>query len=337
MRRQSLGRGVLVTLGLFSLALPARLEAQAADDQRFAKRRLFESAGAGLQAVRRDAAGHYYVLTAPGSSVLVFNASGQLLKKVPPDPAGKASAPARTATIVFGEDMDVDGEGRIFVADRGANAVRIYSPDGGAQTFAVAAPTSVAWLGEGEIAVATARSARLVTVFDQRGKVLRQFGDPMDIAGRAELNRFLNIGRLIATPRGELYYAFNYLPEPTVRKYDRYGYAAMEMELTALEFQPTAQAVRREIGRQEEKGSAPTFKAVVTAMGVDPETDDLWLATEGLLVRFDREGNRRATYRIYTAGGAKLEATTILVERERLLIGADPLGVYEFARPETSR
>jgi hypothetical protein len=122
-----------------------------------------------------------------------------------------------------------------------------------------------------------------------------------------------------------------------VRKYDRYGYAAMEMELTALEFQPTAQAVRREIGRQEEKGSAPTFKAVVTAMGVDPETDDLWLATEGLLVRFDREGNRRATYRIYTAGGAKLEATTILVERERLLIGADPLGVYEFARPETSR
>jgi hypothetical protein len=28
---------------------------------------------------------------------------------------------------------------------------------------------------------------------------------------------------------------------------------------------------------------------------------------------------------------------TILVERERLLIGADPLGVYEFARPETSR
>jgi hypothetical protein len=336
MRRRFVGLCVPLALGLFPLALPAPVRAQA-DDQRFAKRRLFEAAGPGLRAVRRDAAGHYYVLTAPGPSVLVFDASGQLLKKVPPDPAEKGSAPAQAATIVFGEDMDMDGEGRIYVADRGANAVRIYSPDGGAQTFAVSAPTSVAWLGEGEIAVATARSARLVTVFDQRGKVLREFGDPTDIAERAELNRFLNIGRLVATPRGELYYAFDYLPEPTVRKYDRYGYAAMEMELTALEFQPAAQAVRREIVRQEGKESAPAFKPVVTAMGVDPETDDVWLATEGLLVRFDREGNRRATYRIYTTDGAKLEATTILVERERLLIGADPLGVYEFARPETSR
>jgi hypothetical protein len=54
-------------------------------------------------------------------------------------------------------------------------------------------------------------------------------------------------------------------------------------------------------------------------------------------VRFDREGNRRATYRIYTPQGAKLEATTILVERDRLLIGADPLGIYEFERPEKNR
>ncbi len=336
MHGRSSGWRVLLALGLFPLVLPAPVRAQA-DDQRFAKRRLFETAGPGLRAIRRDTAGHYYVLTAPGQSVLVFDATGQLLKKVPSYPAERMPAAAQSATIVFGEDMDVDADGRIYVADRGANAVKTYAPDGGAQMFPVNAPTSVASLGEGEIAVATAMSPRLVTVFDQRGKVLREFGDPTDIAERTELNRFLNVGRLIATPRGGLYYAFDYLPEPTVRKYDHYGYAALEIELTALEFQPAAQAVRREIVRQEKKGGAPAFKPIVTAMGVDPETEEVWLAAEGLLVRFDREGNRRATYRIYTPDGAKLEATTILIERDRLLIGADPLGIYEFERPERNR
>lgn len=335
MRRWSWDWGVFLALCLFLLGLPWPVRAQA-DDQRFAKRRMFETAGPGLRAIRRDAAGHYYVLTAPGQGVLVFDAAGKLLKRVPSYAADKGPASAQLAAIVYGEDMDVDAEGRIYVADRGANAVKIYTPDGGAQMFPVNAPTSVAFLGDGEIAVATAMSPRLVTVFDQRGKVVREFGDPTDVAERAELNRFLNVGRLATSPRGGLYYAFAYLPEPTVRKYDRYGYAALEIELAALEFQPVAQAVRREILRQEKSG-ALSFKPVVTAMGVDPETEDVWLAAEGLLVRFDREGNRRATYRIYTPAGVKLEATTILVERDRLLIGADPLGIYEFEWPEKNR
>ena len=31
---------------------------------------------------------------------------------------------------------------------------------------------------------------------------------------------------------------------------------------------------------------------------------------------------------------ARIEASVLLVEEDRLLIGADPLGVYEFARPD---
>jgi hypothetical protein len=33
-------------------------------------------------------------------------------------------------------------------------------------------------------------------------------------------------------------------------------------------------------------------------------------------------------------GGARMEASAILVERDRLLIGADPKGIYEFPRPD---
>jgi hypothetical protein len=52
------------------------------------------------------------------------------------------------------------------------------------------------------------------------------------------------------------------------------------------------------------------------------------------LLHFDKEGNRRATYLIYTPEGARLEANTILVEQDRLIIGSDPLGIYEFERPD---
>jgi len=60
----------------------------------------------------------------------------------------------------------------------------------------------------------------------------------------------------------------------------------------------------------------------------------VWIALHNTLLHFDQEGNRRASYKIYTPEGARLEATTILVEADRLLIGEDPLGIYEFSRPD---
>ena len=50
---------------------------------------------------------------------------------------------------------------------------------------------------------------------------------------------------------GNTYFAFDYLPEPTVRKFDHAGYLAMEISLTTLEFQPAAQAARKAIARSE--------------------------------------------------------------------------------------
>jgi hypothetical protein len=52
------------------------------------------------------------------------------------------------------------------------------------------------------------------------------------------------------------------------------------------------------------------------------------------LLHFDKEGNRQSEYQIYIPSGARLEATSILVEPDRLLIGSDPLGVYDFERPD---
>jgi hypothetical protein len=118
-----------------------------------------------------------------------------------------------------------------------------------------------------------------------------------------------------------------------VRQYDRFGYSQLEIRYTAIEALTTSRAVRREIDRQERRGDAPTFKRVLTAVGVDRASGEVWIALQNTLLHFDKDGNRRANYQLYTPQGARLEADTIVVEKERLIIGSDPLGVYEFERP----
>jgi hypothetical protein len=299
-----------------------------------AKQRLFHGVGPGLRTIKRGADGSYYILSAPGPAVEVFNAAGEELKKVP-DYAGKAGPQAaELSAIRFGEDMDVDAAGTIYVADPGANAIKVWETNGNARLISVNSPVSVATMPEGEVAVATLHEPHLVIVFDKNGRDVREFGDPEPIAQRMELNRFLNIGRLMSDEQGHLYYAFDYFPEPTVRQYDRNGYAGQDIQYTAIEALTTARAVRREIDRQESRGDIPTFKRVLTAVGVERTTGEVWIALHNTLLHFDKDGNRRASYQLYTAEGARLDASTILVEKERLLIGSDPLGVYEFKRPD---
>jgi hypothetical protein len=111
------------------------------------------------------------------------------------------------------------------------------------------------------------------------------------------------------------------------------GYLTMELSLQTLEFQPAAQAARRAIARSA-PGALPPLHRIITAIGVDPQTQDAWLALGTLLLHFDKDGQRLATFRIYTPAGGRIEASTILVESDRLLIGADPRGIYEFPRPD---
>jgi hypothetical protein len=301
-----------------------------------AKKRLLPGVGPGLRAVKRGADGNYYVLSAPGSSASVFDVAGKLLKRVPAYEDGKGPSPQspQLATITFGEDLDVDAQGTVYVADRGANAIKIWDIKGNARMIKVNAPVAIAALADGEVAVATVHEPHLVMVFDKNGRDVREFGDPEPISERPEVNRFLNIGMLVTDGGDHLYYAFPYLPEPTVRQYDRNGYGGQDIQFTGVDAWPAAQATRKEIARQEKRGEPPVFKRILTAVGVERATGEVWMALGNNLLHFDKEGNRRATYKIYTPEEARLEAATILVEQDRLIIGSDPLGIYEFDRPD---
>ena len=318
-------------LAFLSLSAGAQEQYQFENDL-VAKRRLFRDVGAGFREVRRGPNRNYYVLTAPAPAVLIYDSSRKLIGQVP----SQSGAAAKGAALVYGESFDVDHDGHVIVCDRGANAVKLYSPSGAlAASIPMRAPVSVVFLPGDEFAVASPETQHLVTAYDLAGKMVRDYGDREEIANRADVNMQVNFGHLVADEMGNNYFYFDYLPEPTVRKFDRVGYLAMEISLKTLEFEPAAQAARKALARSvDAENSIPALHRIVSAVGVDPQTQELWIAIGTLLMRFDKDGQRMSSFRTYLPGGARVEASQILVESDRLLIGADPQGIYEFAKPQ---
>ena len=324
--------GALAT-GLALISPPARTQEQYQyESDLVAKRRLYATVGAGFREIHRGPNRNYYVLTAPAPAVLIYDSSRKLVGQVP----SSSAAAGKGAALVYGESFDVDHDGRVVVCDRGANAVKVYSPSGDlAATIRMRTPVSVVFLPGDEFAVASPDAEHLVTAYDVSGKVVRDYGDREEIADRADVNTQVNFGRLVVDETGNTYFSFDYLPEPTVRKFDRVGYLAMEIALKTLEFEPAAQAARKAIARSEEtENTIPSLHRIISAVGVDPQTQELWIAVGTLLMRFDKDGQRLSSFRTYLPYGARMEASQILVEPDRLLIGADPQGIYEFPKPQ---
>jgi hypothetical protein len=326
--------GYVVALSVAAIAAlgPTPFHAQEQfqfESELLAQQRVFEAAGPGFRAIHRGPKGNYYVLTAPSSSVQIYDAAGKRVGQIPGETAVKGAA------LVYGESFDVDRDGNLAVSDRGANTVKVFSPNGSlATTIPVSGPASVALLPGGEVAIASPNTPRLITVYDLAGKQVREYGDREEIADRGDVNNQVNLGSLESDETGNTYFAFDFLPEPTARKFDHVGYLTMEISLKTLEFQPAAQAARRAIARSDR--GMPALHRIITALGVDPQTQEVWIAIGTLLMHFDRDGRRLASFRTYMPGGARIEASTILVERDRLLIGADPQGIYQFPRPAQS-
>jgi hypothetical protein len=326
-----------VELAAFFLCLTAALNALPSeiDAQLTAKRRVFSPIGPGFREIRRGANGNYYVLASPSVGVAIFDSKGHQLSVIGAPPETPAANTEARAPIGFGEDCDVDSQGNIYVADRSYNVVTVFSPDGKQlRSFPVEGPVSLAALPDGEVVVTTLQRTHLFTVYGPNGKVARELGGLESISTRADIDRIANFGRVVSDPQGHIYFGFTYMPEPLVRQYDRFGYAGPSFEFTGVDAFPEAQATRKEIARQEENTKPAALRPILTAFGVGPAEGDVWMGLHNTLVHFDKEGIRRSEYQIYTPKGARLEASVILVQEETLLIGTDPLGIYEFERPD---
>ncbi len=289
--------------------------------------RLFPDVGPGLRSLKRDAAGRYYILASPENTIFVFSADGKRAGQIP-------NSNARDAKILYAVDLDLDSAGRILVADRGANAVRIYAPDGSLlSSVHVSAPTSIACLSGGDFAVTLLRSDRFVTILNENGSIVRSFGNPADASPKFDATSLVARGRLFGDSEEHIYFAFAALGDPTFRVYNRFGFAAADVSLPAADFVSAVDRWRVNvfgIPRHEKIAQNPSFNAVA----VDLENQDIWAAVGNTLLHFDKDGTRIRSYRTYTADGTALDTAAILVEPTRILLASDPLGVFEFARPD---
>ena len=309
--------------------------AQEVDDQLTANKRLFKPIGPGLRSLRRGVDGKYYILATPNIGLAVFDSQEKQVTVIGAPPPEPLEGKTGRTTVGFAEDCDVDAKGNVYVADRGSNLIQEFAPDGKIlRSIPVNAPLSVLALPDGELAVSAFRGTHLITVYNAASRLVREFGDPEDLSSRSELNRYLSQGRLASDAQGRVYYGYTYLPEPRVRQYDRFGYGGVDFEFTGLGAWSEGRAARREIDRQDKRAEPPTLHPILTAFGVDPVNGDVWMCLHNTLLHFDKDGNRRSAYQIYTSDNARLEANVMLVEEDRLLIGSDPLGIFEFRRPD---
>jgi hypothetical protein len=214
-----------------------------------AQSRVFPAVGPGVAAMKRDSSGRYFILAEPASAILIFDAAGKPIDRFP-------NANSHGATIRYAVSIDVDSRGRLFVADRGDNAVKIFAPDGSlVAAVHVAAPTSVVALSDGQFAVTTLQSQRLVQIMDERGATVRTFGDPADEPGAEPATEsstqptqhVIDRGRITGDPAGNIYFAFTSLPDPTLQRFDRFGYSAYDSVIPAETFGPLAGRTGREI------------------------------------------------------------------------------------------
>lgn len=347
---------LLLALAMLSTALiPGRLVRAQEDPNLDAAKRRFPDVGAGFRAIRRTPDGLYYVLAAAGTpdpaskrpkpskaskrsdaasnsapAVLVFDSEGRKLHKFP--------VQTRPGERISADSLDIDASGRVYVADAAGNAVSIYVADGTLFAhFRIPAPTQIIALPHDQFAVCSANADHLIGIYDSHGTLVREFGELADVRDDAELNHRLNAGHLASDKAGNLYFGFRFLPEPTVRKYDSSsGVLLDELSLTTLDLQPMAQSARQEIARAA-SGKAILPHEIISALGVDPETQELWLALGNLLMHFDSANNKTASGRAYTMNGARMVPGFILVEKDDLLLGNDPLGIYEFPRSSAKK
>ncbi|MGC2725399.1 MAG: hypothetical protein WA224_15645, partial [Candidatus Acidiferrales bacterium] len=219
-------------LALVALSVPTPASAQGFESAVLSRARVFPEFGSGVVAMKSDGAGHYYVLATPPNVIWILAADGKRIGQIPP----VASA---TSKIQYAVDFDLAPDGRILVADRGANAVEIFSSEGAQLArIPVFAPTSVVALPDDQFAVATLRSKRLVEIRADDGALIRSFGDPADTGVTPDPKQLQNLGKISGDGAGDIFFAFTSIPDPTVRRYDRYGYVSSEATFSAEMYNP---------------------------------------------------------------------------------------------------
>lgn len=211
--------------------------------------RAFPQVNGGIIAMREDSAGRFYVLASPGHTLQIFDAKGSKVGQIPA-PGSAISA------FAYAADFDIAPNGDIVVADRGANSIYTFAPDGGLKSKAsVFAPTSVVALSNGQIAVTTLRTEHPIEIFEESGRYVRGFGEPHEISNPSPDEQdaappppLADTGRIIGDSADNLYFGVLSATNPQIKKFDRFGYAAFSSNVPFEADLPGGEEDRLQVG-----------------------------------------------------------------------------------------
>lgn len=273
--------------------------------------------------VHRDGQGRYYVPDRHERLVRVYDNRF--------NPVGTIGGPSPGVAALNPDNFAVTRDGRVVSAE--LTQIKVFSPAGVLQgSFPVWRVTTLGVLRTGEIVVSGFGAQKLISIYDVEGQLLRSFGQPVHADDDSHRNAMLNVGRIVTDSKDNIYYLFLFLPEPTIRKYDREGNLLAELH-------PDGKMIRKAATLAEEKlekqraGEGTGFSAVFEGIAVDEESEELWVSWASYIYRLGPDGAVRAVYQFKRPENFPVNVNHMLVERDRLIIASTAHGVFLAPKP----
>lgn len=313
------------SVGLF-IILCVTFVSRAQDELRAYRQTAYES-GHGTLTVKKGPADAYYALNRPDRCVWMFSSSGSTTGRI-------SSIGIGPSDLLSPRDLAVDRDGNAIVADS-SGAVKVLSP-GGQLLISIPfeRPEHVGTLSDGRILVSGFPKDYLISIFDTQGRLLGKVGTPAKVDDDPFFNAVLNMGTISVDQSDNIYYVFEYMLTPTVRKYKPDGTLDAEWHLTDGEELGQTLTLAKEKYQKNKKSEIYGGVRVLTAASFDQDSRTLWVASGAQITQLDSSGHTVRVVKLARPDGRPLSANGILVDRDTIRASTYLAGIFEYQKPK---
>ncbi len=180
----------------------------------------------------------------------------------------------------------------------------MISPAGQLGSFSAPNSDSIAALADGNLVVASPGHGKLLHVFGPTGLLLARIGDIKSLdRNNATQNEFLNRGKVVVSPSGDIYYASTFSTTPVIQKFSGAGQLLAEFPVEGAAAGLQLKRAR-EFLNTKDSNTVGGYK-VITYTAVDAVTGNLWVSLNGSSKGGDVTAESGVAYE-YSPAGVKL-------------------------------
>lgn len=207
------------------------------------------------------------------------------------------------------EILVANNDGNFYVSDS-ASDIKLIGANGKVlNKIPVTGATSFS-VHKNNLIVASISDNSLLHLYDKTGNLQKSFGDLKDFdSNNFAQNSFLNSGKIAISPQGEIYYAYTFALEPSVRKYSFDGKLLSEFR---VEGAAVVLQLKREKDFLQTKDAATVGGInVITSIAYDAQTNHIFIGTNGGAGRNGITRNSGVIYE-YDSDGQKLHEYALI-------------------------